>query len=111
MFDNLDQLLKTRKKPDVPEYLSARIIAAAARRSRVSADQEVYGLAAFRADLQAMVRIPISAFALGVLALFILGAFMGASSGDGVSFLPGITADELASFMMINDGFVAGEWV
>ena len=115
MFDDLDQLLKIRGKPQVPEYLSARIVAAAARRAQIGAYGEIYGLAAFWADLKAMVRLPdqafAPAFAFGVLALFMLGAFAGSLSSGDLSVVASLTQEGLASFMMIEDGFIAGEWV
>jgi len=111
MFSDLDQILKMRKTPDVPEGLSARIVAAAAHRSQnLGLDDDAYGLAAFWTDIQSMFKIPAPAFAFGVFVLFMLGMVVG-SSADLINVLPGITQDQLAGFMFIDDGFVVGEWV
>ncbi len=111
MFDDLDQLLKTRKKPEVSAHLSAQIIAAAAReRPAVKIPAFVQVAKGFWTDMQAQLTLPRPAYAFAVLALFIFGALIG-SSADPIGFLPGVTTDDLASFMLIEDGFVVGEWV
>ena len=110
MFDELDQLLKTRKTPEVPEYLSARIIAAAARQTQ-AVSRPVFEIAKeFWEGVRARFTLPRPAYAFAVLALFVFGALIG-SSADPLGFLPGVTTDDLASFMLIEDGFVVGEWV
>ncbi len=108
MFDDLDEILNKRKTPEVPEHLSARIIAAAARQSKgvtLSGSDFVQDILS-----QIQMLFPRPAYAFAVLALFIFGALIGASDNP-FGFLPGVTTDDLASFMMIEDGFVAGEWV
>lgn len=104
MFDELDKILQTRKTPEVPEGLSARIVGAATRHTQLMKD--VYGLEAFWADVQSMFRMPVPVFACCVFLVLLAGAFMGASS----DFLT-LASDDFASFMLIEDRFVVGEWV
>lgn len=110
MFDDLDQFLKTRKKPEVPKDLNARIIAAAARVPRAGAVHAQFDFNSILEELRTFFALPRPAYALAALALLIVGAMIGASA-DLSGVLPGLTTGDLASFMLIEDGFVAGEWV
>lgn len=108
-MDTLDKILKARKTPDAPAHLSAQIIAAAARTPQTVADTAVgaAGLKGWIADLQSMLFIPKPAYALAVALL--IGFSLGLS-GEMFSLLPGVTTDELSSFMLIEDRFVASEF-
>jgi len=115
MFDDLDQLLKARKKPEVPEYLSARIVAAAARHSQEAAT--LAGVVGWRAwlqmvlvQLQARLSVAQAAYALAGLVVFVVGIELGVQA-DSTSILSGLSVGDLAEFMAIDDNFVAAEWV
>lgn len=115
MIDDLDRLLKTRKTPEVPEYLSARIIAAAHRKQQAVAEQRPKDIKGWRAWPQmalAQVRPSVAqmAYALTGLVVFVIGIELGLQA-DSTSLLSGLSVGDLAEFMEINDRFVAAEWV
>ncbi|MCB9983527.1 MAG: hypothetical protein H6861_07645 [Rhodospirillales bacterium] len=115
MFDDLDQLLKVRKKPEVPEYLSARIVAAAHRHSQEALASR--GAAGWRAwpqrmlaGVQARLSVAQAAYALAGLVVFVVGIELGVQA-DSASIFSGLSVGDLAEFMTIDDNFVAAEWV
>lgn len=114
MYNDLDTLLKTRSVPDVPEGLSARIIAAVHRADDVVASKPRFGLwdrlAGFVAGLQPVLRIPQPAYVIAGLVVFALGVTLGMGADD-TSMLSGLSVGDLSTFLEINDTFVVGEWV
>ncbi|MEZ5814185.1 MAG: hypothetical protein R3E13_05600 [Alphaproteobacteria bacterium] len=114
MFDDLDKLLETRRTPEVPEGLSARIVAAAHRERFAAAGGDARGgvfWERLRAGVENIFLTPRPVFAL-VLIILVFGAglFLGEAS-EGVDFSFMLSPGEVASFMTIDDRFVVEEWV
>lgn len=107
MFDeDLGRLLRLRRVPEPSADLAGRIVAAAAHRGQRRGFFAY--CAGFAAEFASMLAVPRPAFALAVFLL------IGLSTGifaDNVSVLPGMTPEDLATFMTIDDRFVAGEWL
>ena len=111
MFDNLDKLLKTRKTPEAPEGLSARIIAAAVREKQgvSSADTPVWQT--LWVEIESLFIVPRPAFAMAIIVLVLgFGMLLGSSSEES-DFAATLTPGEVASFMVIEDRFSVGDWV
>ena len=115
MNRDLDALLMMRKTPAVPAGLSERIIAAAIRAdeerrtSGVKAGWRVFW-AGIAAELDDMIAIPRPAYALAML--LVVGLSMGTYSDYiDTSLLPGLTTDDISTFMTIEDRFVANEFL
>ncbi len=110
-FEKLDALLQKRKPHEAPQYLSARIIAAAARTPQD-------GIAPHpkrpnsNAGFWSIFAKP--AFAFAVIALFIVSATFGAEI-DIDPIITNVTAivgvDDLATIISIEDNFTVGDWV
>jgi hypothetical protein len=114
MFDDLDRLLETRRVPEVPEGLSARIVAAAHRERFAVVGGNVRGggfWEKLRAGAGNIFLTPRPVFALALIILvFGAGLFLGEVS-EGVDFSFMLSPGEVASFMTIDDRFVVEEWV
>lgn len=113
-FLDLDILLMRRKNPVMPQGLSERIIAAAVRyESEIYKNYEVSSGGFFNAVTHAfsqMLYVPRPAYVLATV--LVMGVSLGVY-GDALSMglMPGITTDELSSFMRIEDRFVASEFL
>lgn len=110
MLDELEQFLKTRRTPDIPDGLSARIISAS---KGVGQRGPVKLPAVFKAwfdDIQSVFTLPEPAYVVAGLVVFAIGMSVGMSADETV-LLSGLSVGDLAAFMEINDSFVVGEWV
>lgn len=119
-FKDLDYILETRKTPDVPEFLSARIIAAA-RRGEYAGVRGGFSLGGFAGGLiDRVVEVlnggrmpsftPQAAWAMAAVVVFAGGAVLGGGA-ELSDLVLGYTPGDVASFMMIEDRFVVSEWV
>ena len=108
MFEDIKELLNLRRVPQAHEDLSARIIDAAAGLSQEPLRVVRKDRSSLWGELQNFFTLPQPAFAMAITLL--LGLMIGLMS-DSSLLLPGLTTNELAAFMEINDGFVAGEWL
>lgn len=114
-YRELDLFLMRRKRPAVPEGLSERIIAAAMRYEAeqhnkvVGAKTDTLWHGLMRAFGE-MLYVPRPAYVIATV--LVMGISLGVY-GDALSagFMPGITTDELSSFMRIEDRFVASEFL
>lgn len=106
-FEELDYLLRQRRTEEASSDLCERIVVAAARREqRGGASRR--SSSGFFAELSAMLAVPKPVFAMAV---FLLIGFSAGFFADGFGVLPDLTPEDLAGFMVIEDRFVAGEWL
>lgn len=117
-FTDLDAFLLARARPVAPEGLSERIIAAAARAEAARPAVRGGGLsailrrraAALAGALEEWLYIPRPAYALA--AMLVIGLAMGVYSDYlDDALLPGVTTNEISTFLSIDDRFVASEFL
>jgi len=115
MFQDVDHALSQRVLPAMPEGLADRILLQAAHTRQKTARPAswTHKIQDFLDDFAGMIFLPKPAYA--VFALVVLGLGIGIFASHSGSFaenaLPTVTPYELASFMVIEDRFVAGEWI
>jgi hypothetical protein len=115
VYSDLESVLMRRRQPQIPEGLSERIIAAMVRfeedkksQAPRASVQRIWS--ALIRDFSEMLYIPRPAYVFATL--LVMGISVGTYSDYiGSSFLPGVTTDELSSFMKIEDRFVASEFL
>jgi hypothetical protein len=115
-FNELDALLMKRKAPEVPYGLSERIIAAAMRadeQKRLKPEGRprfVLFVTEVLKELEEMLAIPRPAYVLAML--LVVGLTIG-TYGEYIdtTFLPGLTTNDISSFMSIDDRFVATDFL
>lgn len=115
MSNELDTLLSKRTAPDMPEGLSARIIAEAARTEQGAAmpmrARKLSLLGVFTRLFDGMLPTPQPAWAAAAAVVVLAVGFV---IGDMVDFGlvdTSIESDSLSSFMSVEDTFTAQEWV
>jgi len=115
-FDTLDNILLQRQIPEIPEGLAQRIIIQAQQkqakaRVRKPAAQNIWQT--FLDHVQTILFLPKPVYL--VIVFLGLGLWIGVLGSNAESLadtvLPSMTPYELASFMTIEDRFVAGEWL
>jgi hypothetical protein len=118
-FGALDAVLMRRSAPPVPAGLSERIIAAAMRAEEAArmapGRLPFYGRAwifirEFSEEMNEMLAIPRPAYVLAGLMLLSVSAGV-YSDYIATSFIPGVTTDEISTFMSIDDRFVASDFI
>lgn len=112
MSKDLDQILSTRKAPDMPEGLNARIIVAAARAPQEQARSRSLNLfGVFTRLFDELFPSPQPAWAAGVAVVIIMLGFVLGGATDLGLIETGVEGDEFTSFMSVQDNFTAQEWV
>ncbi len=116
LFDDLAQALSQRKVPAPPADLSTRIIARAQSKPRKASGPLTRFLSDFQSvweELGHMLFLPKPGFALVLLLTLGLAISFWTRDVDSIAqtVLPNMTPYDLASFMIIEDRFVAGEWL
>lgn len=126
-LNELDKILKTRREVQPPEGLNTRILAAArhvpqerglrggvadfARGvARGAAQAAVGGVQALWVEIQTRFPMPQPALALAAVVVLAIGIMLGMQAEDS-NMLNGLSVGDLATFMVIDDRFVAAEWV
>ena len=111
-MDALDNILKRRKAPDVPNDLSARIIAAAHRHDQNLTQDRPKPQRTHKPiwdEIFAVFDVPKPAFALAMIVLLILGVGLGVGFTGEIG--QGLGTAEFAHYLSIDDRFRAGDWV
>lgn len=118
MFKDLDAILMTRRTPEVPMGLSERIIAAAARadeQMRMNPEAQKRGrwltfLKELSTEMEDLLAIPKPALVIASLLVLALSAGT-YTEYVNASLMPGVTTNDLSTFMSIDDRFVASEFL
>ncbi len=116
LFGDMAKILVQRRTPAPPDDLSTRIIRNALAQTR-PARKELSGLwtefQAFWEELGSMLFLPKPAIAFASLLVLGIAISFWTRHVDSIAqtVLPNMTPYDLASFMIIEDRFVAGEWL
>ena len=112
MSDELDIILSRRQVPKVPEGLNARIIAAAARHQQgvgLSQSYNVNGVGDLLNVWLGSFSQP--AYAYGAVVCLLVAGFMLGAGLEGSADYEALNAQNFASFMAVEEQYVAEEWI